>query len=62
MLLETVSGKMIAVTREHVERMTRSELQAHLEQRGYAVYDAEPTADLRACALEDFRDEAYGPV
>ena len=54
MLLETVSGKFIAVTREHVERMTRSELQAHLEQTGYAVYDDEPTADLRACALEPF--------
>ena len=62
MLLETVSGKFIAVTREHVERMTRSELQAHLEQRGYAVYDDEPTHDLRECALEDFRSEAYEPV
>jgi hypothetical protein len=57
MLLETVSGKMIAVTREHVERMTRYELQTHLEQRGFAVYDDESTAELRECALEDFNSE-----
>ena len=62
MLLETVSGKMIAVTREHVERMTRSELQTHLEQRGFAVYDDESTTLLRDCALEDFRNEAYEPI
>jgi hypothetical protein len=57
MLLETVSGKFIAVTREHVERMTRGELQNHLELRGYAVYDDESTRDLRECALEDFTGE-----
>jgi hypothetical protein len=58
MLLETVSGKFIAVTEGHVLRMTRSELQEHLEQRGYAVYDDESTRDLRECALEDFENES----
>jgi hypothetical protein len=57
MLLETVSGKMIAVTREHVERMSRGELESYLELRGYAVFDDESTHELRECALEDFRYE-----
>jgi len=57
MLLETVSGKFIAVTREYVERMTRYELQQLLEQTGHAVYDDEPTGDLRACALLCFEGD-----
>ena len=58
MLLETLSGNYIAVTREFIARMTRRELQSHLELRGFAVYDDETTTDLRACALEDYDNEA----
>lgn len=57
MLLETINGSYFAVTREFIRRMTRAELERHLEARGFAVYDDESTAELRACALADYDNE-----
>ena len=57
-VMETVSGQFIAITRELIERMDRQELVSHLESRGIACFDEEPTTLLRDCALEDFDDEA----
>jgi len=57
MLLETISGRFMPTTREFIRRMTRAELQEHLEQRGFAVYEDEPTELLRDTALDDFDSE-----
>ena len=57
MILESYDG-WFAATREHIERMSRNELQKYLELRGFAVYDDEPTELLRATALDDFDSES----
>jgi len=58
MILETSTGKFIAVTREFIRRMDRSELISHLESRGMACYDDESTSLLRETALDDYDNEA----
>tara|TARA_R110000744_G_scaffold366678_1_gene475830 strand:- start:208 stop:393 length:186 start_codon:yes stop_codon:yes gene_type:complete len=58
MLLETHTGSFISVERTIIERLNRAALQQHLELRGYAVYDDEPTSLLRECALEDLDMES----
>ena len=57
MILESYKG-WFTTTREYIERMSRDELQNHLELRGFAVYDDESTELLRACALDDFDSES----
>ena len=57
MILETIEGTFMAVTREYQERMTREELVDHLEQRGFACYDDESTSLLRSTALDDYDQE-----
>ena len=57
MLMETLDGTYFAVTREFIQRMTRAELIKHLEARGFACYDDEPTSLLRETALDDYDAE-----
>ena len=57
MILEGLNFQHRAMTREHIERMTRRELVEFLEFRGTACYDDESTALLRECALDDFDSE-----
>ena len=45
------------MTREYIDRMSRSELEEWLEFRGFAVYDDEPTSLLRDVALDDYDNE-----
>lgn len=42
-------------TRREIKDMTRKELVAYLESRGFQCYDYESTKELRVCALEDAR-------
>ena len=57
MFLETYTGDFLFADRETINNMTRSELIEHLEARGMACYDDEPTSLLRECALEDLNNE-----
>ena len=57
--LETHRGDYKAITRPMINQMTRAELERHLEDRGFAVYDNESTDLLRDTALEDF--DAHNP-
>ena len=57
MFIETCTGAFTHVTREKLENMTRSELIEHLELRGIASYDSEPTSLLRETAIEDLENE-----
>lgn len=56
-IFEGVNCGYRTMTREFLQRMTRTELVEWLEFRGMACYDSEPTELLRDCALEDFGDE-----
>jgi len=58
MILEGVNCGYRTMTREFIQRMTRSELEEWLEFRGFAVYDDETTGLLRDVALDDFDSEA----
>ena len=58
MIFEGVSCGYRTMTREFIERMSRSELVEWLEFRGMACYDGESTSLLRDCALDDFDGEA----
>ena len=58
MVFEGLNCGFRTMTREVIERMTRSELEEWLEFRGFAVYDDESTALLRDCALDDYNNEA----
>ncbi len=57
MLLETHSGSYIYTTLEMIKRMPRTQLVDHLESRGYACYEEEPTELLRETAIEDWESE-----
>ena len=57
--LETHRGDYMTVTRPMINQMSRAELERHLEDRGFAVYDDESTDLLRDTALEDF--DAHNP-
>lgn len=52
------------MTRSELETAPRDQLQAYLESWGAAVYDHEPTDDVRAAALENHATEGdgYGPM
>ena len=45
------------VTNAEIGDMGRRELQSYLESWGFAVYDDEPIAELRACARQVRKDE-----
>ena len=57
MFFEGLNCGFRTMTREFIDRMSRSELIAWLEFRGMACYDNESTELLRDTALEDFGDE-----
>ncbi len=58
MIFEGLNCGFRTMTREHIRRMSRSELEEWLEFRGFAVYDNEPTSLIRDVALDDFDNEA----
>lgn len=60
MIFEGLSCGFRTMTREHLRRMTRTELVEWLEFRGMACYDSESTELLRDCAIEDYGDETMG--
>ena len=60
MIFEGLSYGFRTMTREHLRRMTRTELIEWLEFRGMACYDNESTELLRDCAIEDYGDETMG--
>ena len=57
MFLETHTGDYTSVHRKDFRLMTRTELQDHLELRGFAVYDDEPLSLLVETAEEDYDNE-----
>ena len=56
--MEYVNGFQF-VRREDFAKMTREELQAHLESRGFAVYDNETREELERAADDDFLTEYF---
>ena len=57
--MEYIDGYQF-VRREDFAKMTREELQTHLEARGFAVFDHEPLEQLIEAAQSDFDDEYFG--
>ena len=57
LMLETITGNFIDVSRRDLENATRSMLVDYLEARGSACYDNESTELLRAAALDDWDHE-----
>ena len=47
------------VSRDDFKTMSRDELQAYLEARGFAVYDNETREDLERAAEDDFLTEYF---
>ena len=58
MVFEGMNCGFRTMTREFIERMSRSELVEWLEFRGMACYDDESTSLLRDVALDDYDQEA----
>lgn len=57
MMLETLTGDYIEVTRPYLETARRHQLVEFLEMRGSACYDDESTELLREAALDDWDSE-----
>ena len=57
MMLETLTGDYIEVSRKYLETARRHQLVEFLEMRGSACYDDESTELLRDAALDDWDNE-----
>ena len=57
MMLETLTGDYVDVTRTYLENARRHQLVEFLEMRGGACYEDESTELLRDAALDDWDGE-----